>query len=200
MELIVTGFGPFGDHRYNPSTDAARALADTHRIDAHFLPVTYTTAAQFATAHLQASSGPLLFIHLGLATTRDEICFERLAHNERDATPDQLEERHQSLLPDSQPVADEPHHRRSTGLDLHSLVDSFNGRRPTDLPVARVSDHCGSYVCNALYYHSLRACEQASPRQTDALFIHIPHLTPPRARRLGRMLGSVFTTAPAPVR
>lgn len=200
-ELVVTGFGPFGDHNYNPSTDAARALADVHDTKPHLLPVTYTTAAQFARAHLQSSHGPLLFIHLGLGSRRSQVCFECRARNERDATPDQIERRHDSDgLPSAQPVVDEPHRRRSTEIDVASLVASYNRRRPGDLPPARVSDDCGAYVCNAIYYHSLRACEGATNHFADALFVHIPTLSPPRARRLGRMLASVLTPSPAPAR
>lgn len=192
-ELIVTGFGPFEDHDYNPSTDAAKALAEARDSEARLLPVTYTTAAQFARAHLQSLHGPALFVHLGLGSTRHKICFERCAQNERDDRPDQLEHRHQSQLPDTQPVFDEPHEQRSTRLDVASLVESFNHRCPDDLPRARASDDCGSYVCNALYYHTLRACERHATHGADALFIHIPSLPPPRARRLGRILASVLT-------
>lgn len=198
-ELIVTGFGPFGDHRYNPSTDAAKALADVRATAPHLLSVTYTTAAQFARAHLETSSDPVLFVHLGLAADRNRVCFEHCAHNERNATPDSIEQRHDTSLPSCQPIVDEANRRRSTHVDVDSLVTAFNHRRPDDLPPARKSDDCGSFVCNALYYHSLRACDRHSTRFADAIFIHLPRLSPPGARRLGRFLGSVLTGVPAGV-
>ena len=191
-ELIVTGFGPFGAHSYNPSTDAARSLADARGTEAHLLSVTYTTAAQFARAHLHRARRPVLLIHLGLGARRSRLCFEHRAKNERDDRQDQLEMRHDSALPGTQPVFDEPPTKRSTGLDVDALAASFNERRPDDLPRARTSDDCGSFVCNALYYHSLRACDRYAPSGSDALFIHIPELSPPRARRLRRMLASLF--------
>lgn len=197
-KLIVTGFGPFEDHDYNPSTDAAKALAETRDTEVRLLPVTYTTAAQFARAHLQSLRRPTLFVHLGLGATRHHICFERCARNHRDGRPDQLERRHKSRLPDTQPIVDEPRDKRSTGLDVASFVQSFNHRCPDDLPPARVSDDCGSYVCNALYYQTLRACERHVTHRADALFIHIPSLPPPRARRLGRMLASLLIPASLP--
>lgn len=192
---LVTGFGPFGDHEYNPSGDAAEALAATLGTSAHLLDVTYGSAAQFANAHLRASSaGAMTFVHLGLGANRDRVCFEHRAANERHDRPDRRERRLDAELPGHQPLVEENRDLRTTGLDLASMVDRYQSRRPPELPPACISDDCGRFVCNAIYYHSLRACERASlnGRDADALFIHIPSLSGGHARRLGEYLAGLF--------
>jgi pyroglutamyl-peptidase len=199
--LVVTGFGPFGDHDYNPSWDAARALGETLDVDAHLLSVTFNSASQFAGAHLRANSPrPMLFVHFGLAARRTEICFERRAKNERDHTPDELEKAHQPKLPDSQPIHSENRRQRFSRLDFQDLITRFDeGDKRGEFPAAKISEDCGNFVCNALLYHSLHACEKARGRGqfADALFIHIPPMDQNQATLLGHYLArQVFTPLP----
>ncbi len=56
-----------------------------------------------------------------------------------------------------------------TGLALHRLS--------ADTLLTRISHCAGDYVCNHLYYHLLEAIERHR-WGTQALFIHIPKLTP----------------------
>lgn len=192
--LVVTGFGPFGEHEYNPSWDAARVVGDELDVDAHLLSVTFNAAAQFAGAHLRAAAPrPLLFVHFGLGATRRNICFERCAQNERDDTPDRIEKTHCSRLPSRQELVAESRRQRFSRLDIAELVDRYGAR---DLPSARISEDCGSFVCNALLYHSLRACENArsAGQMADALFIHVPPMESSRAEKLGRHLAKEVLT------
>ncbi len=199
--LVVTGFGPFGDHEYNPSWDAARALGESLEVDAHLLSVTFNSASQFAVAHLRANSPkPMLFVHLGLAARRELLCFERRAANERDDTPDKLEQAHCSRLPSRQPLHSENRQHRFSRLDFDELVQRYEtGEKPVELPPARLSEDCGNFVCNALLYHSLRACEKARAHGqfADALFIHIPPMDSATAAHLGEYLArQVFSPLP----
>lgn len=194
---LVTGFGPFGDHDYNPSGDAAVALADrlVQGSRSHLLDVTYTTATQFAPAHIETTGrAPLRFIHLGLGAQREHVCFERVAVNRRSSRPDRLERNHGTELPGEQPLVDENRDRRTTSIDLKSLVDDYTSLMATALPKAKISDDCGRFVCNAIYYHSLRACQRCrlAGRSAQAVFIHIPILDSDRAHRLGTALGELF--------
>ena len=57
-----------------------------------------------------------------------------------------------------------------------------------------LSDDCGSYVCNALYYHSLAAVRERRHRGefADALFVHVPKIEPTAARELGYRLADTL--------
>ena len=198
-QVVVTGFGPFGDHDVNPSWDAADSAADILDIDAHLLPVNFQTAAQFAGAHLRLPGRrPVLFVHFGLGTSRDQVCFERRAANRRDNTADERERRSDVDLPDHQPLIDDNRDQRYSRLDFERLVDTYNDGCSNDLPTARISEDCGSFVCNALLYHSLRACRSAQSKgqPAEALFIHIPKLDADDARRVGARVGALFTPPP----
>ena len=194
---IITGFQPFGSHRVNPSRDAAEAMAEALQAPFHCLPVTFAAASQFARDHLRADpTSPFLFLHLGLAADREHLSFEFRARNRRDATPDNLEKTRPLNLPSSQDLLPGEREARCTYLNLTALLNSYEEHRSPDLPVGQISRDCGAYVCNAIFYHSLRASEvtRAQGRQSSALFIHIPAMEVDQARHLGTCLARVITT------
>ncbi|TXD43328.1 hypothetical protein FRC96_01855 [Lujinxingia vulgaris] len=200
VHFVITGFEPFGDHAYNPSWDAASTMAETLGARAHLLSVTYSSAAQFARAHLESRApepgSRILFVHLGLAARRDHLAFEERALNRRDHIPDNAERPLNPSLPAEQPLRADDLPRRHTQLPLARLRDHYEALRQAepDLPPSALSQDCGSYVCNALLYHSLRAAEAARARgiHADALFIHLPPLSPDQAHRTGRGLAKSF--------
>jgi pyroglutamyl-peptidase len=191
VRVLVTGFSPFGDHPYNPSWDAARAIALELDCIPRLLPVTFTTAAQFARAHLTAAHPlGLFFIHLGLAAGRERLALETCARNRRDDTPDNLEKTLPIRMPRGErPLISEDRPERRPLLPLSELARAYESIRE-DLPAAELSDDCGHFVCNALFYHSLRACEAARARGqlAQALFFHLPPMTEELARRTGTTL------------
>ncbi|RVU47016.1 hypothetical protein EA187_07750 [Lujinxingia sediminis] len=200
IHVVITGFEPFGDHAYNPSWDAASAMAEALGARPHLLSVTYSSAAQFARAHLETRAhdpgSRIIFVHLGLAARRDHLAFEERAINRRDHIPDNAERPLNPSLPPEQPLIADDLPRRHTQLPLPRLREHYELLRDADpdLPPSMLSQDCGSYVCNALLYHSLRAAEAARSRgvEADALFIHLPPLSPDAARRTGRALAKSF--------
>ncbi len=198
QRLVITGFGPFGHHAHNPSWDVARAFADVLGHKAHHLSVTYTAAAQFAAAHLRSHPRQsTCFLHFGLRADGRHIDLEGRAINERDGRPDTVEARHGASLPPAQTLVDAAPRVRSSGLDLPFLADCYNQGRPAVMPTATTSDDCGRYVCNALYYHSLNACDRQGAADSHALFIHVPAMTPVSARRVGRYLANCWRPSSA---
>lgn len=202
--LLITGFEPFGTHAYNPSWDVAQAAASALRpslqVQALLLEVQFAAAASVAATHLSAPldelaghTAPLWMVHVGLAAGREAISLERFAHNVKDdrlVTADRRDvgpggERRARLLDDAPD-------RLHTGLDLDALA-RYLGRHAAaaDLPSVEISEDCGAFVCNATYFHSLHAARTARNdrgRLVEALFVHVPLLTPERARDLGSAL------------
>ncbi len=192
--FVVTGFQAFGDHEYNPSFDAARGAAEALGVDPHLLPVTYTAASQYARAILTAARPlPVFFLHFGLSADRERVGFEARAKNLRDNTPDNLEKTLPIRMPRApRELVSGDRVERLTLLPLPSLVEAYEELRAgdEDAPAAEISQDCGRYVCNALLYHSLRACEaaRAEGHFGQALFVHIPAMSPEAARAVGSLV------------
>jgi pyroglutamyl-peptidase len=191
LQVLITGFGPFLDHARNPSWEVAQsfaeALSDSFSVSCEQLPVTYADAARFA-ERMAVEQGQRLVVHFGLAAERTEISLERYAHNCRGPTPDESEPTRYDwpdvVVPDG-PTALE------TRLDVRELAAKLD---QTSHHGARVSRDVGEYVCNAIYYHSLRAVSFAkqADRPAEALFVHVPPLDSTDAESVGTRFGQIF--------
>lgn len=194
--LVITGFQPFGSHGYNPSWTAAEAMAAHLGLEARLLPVVYATAREFARAHLEAvHPRDVLFVHLGLAADRAKVNMERRARNVRGTDPDNRE-RAEGIMPrEEQWLIEGAREELVTGLAVDRLVGSYEAVRGAGHPEVQCSEDCGRYVCNALLYHSLAACEAAravGQSRSDAIFIHIPAMEASAAAELGGVLAKVL--------
>ncbi len=192
LQIVVTGFGPFLEHEYNPSWGVARACAA--ELEAHFsvraveIPVIHQRAEQFAKA-LDWGGSQIFGLHFGLAAERSHVSLERYAHNRRGSTPDES--------------AGDPSDHLDRALDPHGPlarqtlvgVDELAGRfGDVDVDV-RVSRDVGEYVCNTLYYHALAGVERARRASTaaEALFVHIPSFSPAQASSFGQDFARRFS-------
>lgn len=196
MRVVVTGFGPFLKHTYNPSWRVAAAVASElegdFSIQTDRLAVTHTAVEEFATL-LPWGDGDIVALHFGLGASREQVCMERYAHNCRGSTPDESErEDYPPHLASDGPTA------RETCLPVGELVERYEEEAGgyDGLPGARVSRDAGDYVCNNLYYRSLGAAASArrDGHTAAALFTHVPHLDDAAADRLGCFLGELFHT------
>lgn len=161
--VLVTGFGPFGDERVNPSGLIARRLGGIE------LPVAAEEAWEQTRREMDAR-GCVAVLALGVAGGRDRVCVEAWAANEVDYR-----------------LADDFGRVRAGAVDPTQRAD---GIRPTVPPArlarrmrgvgvpARVSRDAGRFVCNHFYFLLLARLAGR------AVFIHIPRL-PEEAARLG---------------
>lgn len=178
-----TGFGPFGEHAWNPSAAVAdAAFARRGDIDTiEQLDVTWA-AAESAVGGWFTGPGRRLAIHIGLAGERSWISLESVAHNRCGETPDIHGERRTGALVDGGSDA------HATALPLSALRDLLAALVPLEV---RITDDAGSYVCNATYYHALRHAQAAGG---DALFVHVPPMDPDQARAFGTALADAITS------
>jgi pyroglutamyl-peptidase len=191
--VVWTGFEPFGSHDYNPSWDVARAASGAMRpdvpVEAERLPVDFSFVRRWAAARL--SDDPLLAIHLGLAESRSTIDIEVVARNrvgDRLDESGQLANTGDHLLPSATSAFDTPFPAETFSSRLADVLHVHG------LPEPAISESAGSYVCNALYFHSLRQLVGSSSNsrpESASVFIHIPPVDPEDAMRLGAVLGSV---------
>lgn len=204
---MATGFGPFLDHQYNPSWEVAqgfaRALPAGFCARAQRLDVTFEVAQTFAEdVYFGAQPGgpapdfglPEWLVHFGLAARAERLKFEVFGYNRRGQTADASAPGARACLEGQLLGGAEPFYR--TGIDVARMREIFEqiGEPKACGLRACTSDDPGDYVCNAIYYHSLRVAEQMRARGTPAqvLFVHVPALDPARAGQVGEAVAASF--------
>lgn len=174
MNILLTGFEPFGGDVINPSWEVARALQGQviggATVQARCLPTTFAGAPN-ALEKALAVARPDLVIALGLASGRAEISIERVAVNLIDARiPDNAGERLQDV-----PVrADGPAAYFST-LPVKAMRQALLAAgHPAGLSLS-----AGAFVCNQVFYELQH---RLAGRGVRSGFIHVPALPEQAAR------------------
>lgn len=179
MNILFTGFEPFGGELVNPSWEAVSRLperANGHDIHTLRLPVIFGRCGEKLTAEA-ARLHPDVVIACGVAGNRSEVTPELVAVNWRMATlADNAGVRY-----DGQRIAPEGPDAWMTSLPAVPMVDAM---RQAGLP-ARLSLSAGAYVCNDLYYALMAGQEKLGYR---GLFIHVPPLAVLSAEETARAL------------
>lgn len=177
MDILITGFEPFGGDTVNPSWEVARALhgrvIGTGQVRACRLPVTFRDAPQRLGEAL-AQGRPELVVALGQASGRSEISIERVAVNLIDARiPDNAGDRPQDV-----PVAAAAPDAYFSTLPIKPMRD---GLRAAGYP-AGLSLTAGAFVCNQLFFELQH---RLAGRGVRSGFIHLPALPEQAARAAG---------------
>ncbi len=164
MPILITGFEPFGGAAVNPSWEAVQHVPDEilgHRVHRLQLPVVYGRAAEEMLAEVRRLR-PCLVICCGVAASRNAVTPELFALNYRMAAiPDNAG---QSCS--GEPILPGSENALMTDLPVHNMVAAI---REKGIP-ASPSVCAGTYVCNDVYYHLLRARSLGY----RGLFVHVP--------------------------
>ncbi len=170
MELLITGFEPFGGSQINPSEQVIRMLGRQRlgnvSITSLLLPVDRTLGPQKLLQTLK-DNYPDAVLCLGEATGRPSISVERVAINLLDfKIPDNAGVQ----VTDEVIITDGPAAYFSS-LPVRQIYDAIkNAGIPVELSLS-----AGSYLCNQTLYqllHYISRCETQIP----AGFIHLPSL------------------------
>lgn len=156
MKTILTGFSVFGSNKVNPTEAIAASFKGRNDIVPIILPVEYDICWE----KIKNIHGDL-FIHMGLAASRNTITIEQFAYNEKKASIADNAGRifhGEKIDIDGKDILPSP-------FDAKALVTLLNNH---SIP-AEVSEDPGRYVCNNIYYHSLLC-------GNTALFVHFPPL------------------------
>jgi pyroglutamyl-peptidase len=170
--VLLTGFGPFPGIPVNASGLLVPLIARAARkrfphvvFKSLVLPTEWKRGPARVMAAIERDE-PAVVIHYGVSPRAGGFVVERRAVNVCLATADGAG--HHPI----QPVlrSDGPE-RRSATLPVKAIIAGLKG---AGIPVAG-SDDAGTYLCNAVLYHSLG---RATPRRTDttmmAGFVHLP--------------------------
>ncbi|MEI7613095.1 MAG: pyroglutamyl-peptidase I [Betaproteobacteria bacterium] len=176
--LLVAGFGPFGDDTINPALEAIKQLegrvVGNCLIVTRELPVTRFLAIDAIVSHI-LDTDPVLVMMVGQAGGRMEITPERIAVNVDDfRIPD-----NGGLQPVDQPVVSGAPAAYWSTLPVKAMVLAM---REAGIP-ASVSNTAGTFVCNHSFYGLMHYLAQSGNKIRGG-FIHIPYL-PEQAARIG---------------
>jgi len=166
--VLITGFGPFPGVAENPTgwlaeRVAAAAPPTNCMLYRAVFPTEWEAVANRA-AYFHQAIRPRLMIHFGLQVEGTDIQLECRAHNQVDHRPDAC-----GAHPGRSDVITGCDDMLETWLPVDALV----ARLQEEQIPASVSQSCGRYLCNDLYFRSLLWAEQNG---SDVLFVHVPHI------------------------
>ncbi|XP_018425317.1 PREDICTED: pyroglutamyl-peptidase 1 isoform X1 [Nanorana parkeri] len=184
--VVVTGFGPFGEHAVNASWVAVQelekaGLQDGINLHVYEVPVEYQTVQRLI-PDLWMKHNPELIVHVGVSGMATMVTLEKCGHNKGYLGLDVRQ-----FCPDTECCVD-------GGPEcLHSVIDIdtvCKKATEAELDVQfTVSTDAGRYLCDFTYYTSLYKS------QGKSVFIHVPPLGKPyTASQLGRALQIIINT------
>ena len=167
MKILITGFEPFGSNNENSSWVVANKVAtqNTFGIDIalELMPVSFRSVAKTLRTAVTRHN-PDLLIMLGQAGSSDKVRLERIAINMMDARNADND----GFIPDEEPINTETPVALFTNTDIKQL---YNAIAEQSIPV-KISNSCGLYVCNRIYYEALMLCNER--KKMRAIFVHLP--------------------------
>lgn len=167
MKILITGFEPFGSNNENSSWVVANKVAtqNTFGIDIalELMPVSFRSVAKKLRTAVTRHN-PDLLIMLGQAGSCDKVRLERIAINMMDARNADND----GFIPDEEPINTETPVALFTNTDIKQL---YNAIVEQSIPV-KISNSCGLYVCNRIYYEALMLCNEIN--KMKAIFVHLP--------------------------
>lgn len=158
-EIILTGFGPFGDISSNPTEKLINSLKDELQdklYQLYVLPVSYDFCSSWSEEHISDSTS--LIIHFGVSAKSNVIQLERTGKNIIGSSADVNGKAPQRKILESGPE------EIQSKLDLESVQKEL-GEKGFN---CEVSDNAGDYLCNFILYKSLMIAPEKS------LFVHVP--------------------------
>jgi len=169
MNVLVTGFEPFGGDGINPSLEALRGLPTRlgeMEIATAVLPVVFGAALP-ALREAIAVNAPDIVLSVGLAGARAALSLERVAINVDDARIPDNDGNQPIDLP---VVAGGPAAYFAT-LPIKAAVAAL---RDAGIPAA-VSNSAGTFLCNHVFYGLMHEAARSGD-VFRAGFLHVPYL------------------------
>lgn len=166
MRVLVTGFEPFGEYSENSSWEVAQKVAsygiEGAEVVAERLPVSFARAGEILRSAIDLHT-PDLLIMLGQSAVADRIKLERVALNMMDSKlPD-----NDGYIPNEEPITIETPAALFTNTPIKSLRAAIEEQGIS----VKISNSCGLYVCNRLYYEALMLCKKCHMK---SICIHLP--------------------------
>ncbi|KAM9330572.1 pyroglutamyl-peptidase 1 [Gastrophryne carolinensis] len=182
--VVVTGFGPFGEHKVNASWVAVQeleklGLGDRVDLQVYEIPVEYQ-AVQRLIPDLWTKHNPEFIVHVGVSGPADMVTLEKCGHNSGYQSLDVSQ-----FCPDSHCCVDGGPECLHSVFDLDTVCKRATAAE-TEVDFTLSTD-AGRYLCDFTYYTSLQKS------QGKSVFIHVPPLGKPyTATQLGHALQTIL--------
>lgn len=177
--ILLTGFGPFPSVPENASSLLVPELAEkvarrfrSHTVTPVILPTEWAAAPETVIS-LLAEHAPVVALHFGVSSRARGFEIELRGHNVRAAASDACGD-----VPDHDFVIEGGRRHLSTNLPAARIVARLRRQR---IP-AYLSRDAGTYLCNALLYHSLHTATRLRNPVCNG-FIHVPDALVAKVRR-----------------
>lgn len=167
-KVLLTGFEPYWDYPKNSSWVVAETVATLGVkgvcISIEQLPVSFSRVHVALRKAIEKHS-PDMVIMLGQSGGgSDKVKLERVALNMMDSKlPD-----NDGYIPNEEPINIEIPAALFTNIPIKSLRAAIEEQGIS----VKISNSCGLYVCNRLYYEALLLCKER--QLMEALFVHLP--------------------------
>ncbi|XP_023022485.1 pyroglutamyl-peptidase 1 [Leptinotarsa decemlineata] len=165
--ILVTGFGPFGDHNVNASWQAVKLLPeviDNLKIVKKEIPVTYKYV-ECEVPSLWQDLDPILVIHVGVSSFTDTLAIEECANRDGYTRIDCSGMKHSTGK-----ACFNGDDCIFTEINIKDICATLNESGKIK---SHISNNAGRYLCEFIYYNSLKINKKRT------LFIHVPPLDQP---------------------
>lgn len=179
MRILLTGFEPYWDYPENSSWAVAEKVTACGisgvDIVAEQMPVSFERVAT-ALRNAVEKHRPDLIIMLGQSGGSDRVKLERVALNMMDS---KLADK-DGVIPNEEPINPNTPTALFTNMPIKSLRTAIEEQGVA----VKISNSCGLYVCNRLYYEALLLCQEQP--QIRAIFVHLPFYEGQPSAKLGK--------------
>lgn len=169
--ILLTGFGPFPSVPDNLTARLVPLLAErvarrwpAYTIVSEVFPTEWSAAPRRLT-ELYAAFRPRLSLHFGVSQRAHGFAIETTAVNACAPVADAA-----GCLPLAEVLDETCEPAATTGLPTDAIIARLEALR---IPVSRSAD-AGQYLCNAVFWQSLRHAATEPPGAMMAGFVHIP--------------------------
>ena len=165
-KVLITGFEPYWDYPVNSSWVVAEKVATRGAVGIDIVieqvPVSFSRV-HVALCEAVEKHSPDMLIMLGQSGGSDKVKLERVALNMMDSKlPD-----NDGYIPNEEPINIET----PTALFTNTPIKSLRAAIEEQGISVKISNSCGLYVCNRLYYEALMLCKKCHMK---SIFIHLP--------------------------
>lgn len=166
--VLITGFEPYLDYFENSSWEVAKEFVskdiDGIELAVEQMPVSFSRVADVL-GKAVSKHNPDLIILLGQSGGSEKIKLERFALNMMDAK----NEDNDGFRPDEEVIYEEGDAALRVNLPIKQLCEAIEKQGVK----VKISNSCGLYVCNRIYYEALKICKEHDDLK-KAIFVHLP--------------------------
>ena len=166
VKVLLTGFESYWDYSVNSSWVVAEKVATRGVVGIDIVieqvPVSFSRL-HVALREAVEKHSPNMLIMLGQSGGSDKVKLERVALNMMDSKqPD-----NDGYTPNEETINIET----PAALFTNTLIKSLRTAIEEQGISVKISNSCGLYVCNRLYYEALMLCKECHMK---AIFVHLP--------------------------